>query len=116
MDLNDRNPALKIDFLWYPECPSHPQAREMLKDVLRELDVEAEITEHVVETQAEADALAFPGSPTIRIEGADIDSDGAGSRPALTCRTYRWKDGRFQPLPERSLLVSAFHKATEARV
>ena len=45
MDLNDRNPALKIDFLWYPECPSHPQAREMLKDVLRELDVEAEITE-----------------------------------------------------------------------
>ena len=116
MDFNDRKRALKIDFLWYPECPSHPQALEMLNDVLRELDVEAEINEQIVETQAEAEALAFPGSPTIRIEGADIDAEGAGSRPALTCRTYRWKDGRFQPLPERSLLVSAFQRATEVHV
>ncbi len=98
---------MRIDFLWYPECPSHPQARELLAGVLRELDLEAQIVERVVETRTEAEELAFPGSPTIRVDGRDIDPDGAGARPALTCRTYRWADGRFQPLPERSLLIDA---------
>ena len=98
---------MRIDFLWYPECPSHPEARELLAGVLRELDLEAQIVERVVETRSEAEELAFPGSPTIRIDGRDIDPDGARTRPALTCRTYRWSDGRLQPLPERSRLIDA---------
>ena len=98
---------MRIDFLWYPDCPSHREACELLAGVLRELDLEAEIVERVVETRAVAEELAFPGSPTIRVDGHDIDPDGARARPALTCRTYRWSDGRFQPLPERSLLIEA---------
>ncbi|MCY3800515.1 MAG: hypothetical protein OXG46_02950 [Chloroflexi bacterium] len=98
---------MRIDFLWYPDCPSHPEARELLAGVLRELDLEAEIVERVVESKAEAEELAFPGSPTIRVDGRDIDPEGARTRPALTCRTYQWSDGRFQPLPEKSLLIEA---------
>ena len=99
---------MHIDFLWYEDCPSHPQARAMLQAALDELGLEPTIAERQVRTEAEAHELAFPGSPTIRVDGQDIDLEGAAvARPALTCRTYRWRDGRFQPLPERVQLLAA---------
>ncbi len=104
---------VKIEFFWYEHCPSHTKARSLLNQVIDETGVHAEITETQVKTQEYAEALAFPGSPTIRINGADIDPTGATARPALTCRTYVWDDGRYQPLPEKSKLVSAILNAAD---
>jgi hypothetical protein len=79
---------VRIDFLFWRECPSHPEARELLSAVLEERGVDVEVVEREVLTQAEAEELAFPGSPTIRVDGRDVDPEGAGARPALTCRIY----------------------------
>ena len=98
---------MRIDFLFWRDCPSHPEARELLRDVLKERGVEAEIVEREVFTQDEAEELAFPGSPTIRIDGRDVDPAGAGSRPALTCRIYHLPDGRVSPVPSRAQLEEA---------
>jgi hypothetical protein len=98
---------VRIDFLFWRDCPSHPEARELLRDVLEERGVEAEIVEREVFTQDEAEELAFPGSPTIRIDGRDVDPAGAGSRPALTCRIYHLPDGRVSPVPSREQLEEA---------
>ena len=98
---------MRIDFLFWRDCPSHPEARELLRDVLKERGVEAEIVEREVFTQDEAEELAFPGSPTIRIDGRDVDPAGAGSRPALTCRIYHLPDGRVSPVPSREQLEEA---------
>jgi len=98
---------VRIDFLFWRDCPSHPEARELLRDVLKERGVEAEIVEREVFTQDEAEELAFPGSPTIRIDGRDVDPAGAGSRPALTCRIYHLPDGRVSPVPSREQLEEA---------
>lgn len=98
---------MRIDFLFWRDCPSHPEARELLRDVLEERGVEAEIVEREVFTQDEAEELAFPGSPTIRIDGRDVDPAGAGSRPALTCRIYHLPDGRVSPVPSREQLEEA---------
>ena len=95
---------MRIDFLFWRDCPSHPEARELLRDVLQERGVDAEIVEREVLTQDEAEELAFPGSPTIRVDGRDVDPAGAGSRPALTCRIYHLPDGRVSPLPSREQL------------
>jgi len=98
---------VRIDFLFWRDCPSHPEARELLRDVLEERGVEAEIVEREVFTQDEAEELAFPGSPTIRIDGRDVDPAGACSRPALTCRIYHLPDGRVSPVPSREQLEEA---------
>ncbi len=99
---------MHIDFLWYDGCPSRPQARAMLQAAIDELGLEPTIAERQVRTEAEARQYDFPGSPTIRVDEQDIDSEGAAAaRPALTCRTYRWRDGRLQPLPERDHLLAA---------
>ena len=53
---------MRIDFLFWRECPSHPEARALLREVLEERGVEAEVVEREVLTQDEAEELAFPGS------------------------------------------------------
>jgi hypothetical protein len=98
---------VRIDFLFWRECPSHPEARALLRQVIEERGVEAEVVEREVLTQDEAQELAFPGSPTIRVDGRDVDPDGAGARPSLTCRIYRLPDGRVSPVPSREQLEEA---------
>jgi hypothetical protein len=98
---------LTIDFLYWSGCPSHPEARELLRDVLASRGVEAEVVEREVLTEEEAQELAFPGSPTIRVDGRDVDPEGASARPALTCRIYHLSDGRVSPVPSREQLEEA---------
>jgi hypothetical protein len=96
-----------IEFLFWRGCPSHPEARELLDEVLAARGVEASVEEHEVTTQEEAERLRFPGSPTIRVDGRDVDPEGAGARPALTCRIYHRPDGRVSPVPTREQLEEA---------
>jgi hypothetical protein len=96
-----------IDFLFWAGCPSHPEARELLESVLAERGVDAEVVERELFTHEEADELSFPGSPTILVDGRDVDPLGAEARPALTCRVYRLPDGRPSPVPSRELLEEA---------
>jgi len=95
---------MEIEFLFWDGCPSHPEARDLLDEVLAERGVDVEVRVREVHTQAEAEELRFPGSPTIRVDGRDVDPDGADARPALTCRIYRLPDGRVSPVPSREQL------------
>ena len=95
---------MKIELLYWKGCPSYPEARELLADVLD--DSEA-FELHEVKTQEEAEALQFPGSPTIRVDGVDIDASAASSRPALACRIYHLPNGRVSPVPSREMVEAA---------
>ena len=57
-----------------------------------------------VETEGQAQALRFVGSPTILIDGEDIDPPPNDAFAALTCRVYHWEDGRFSPLPSPDMI------------
>ena len=98
---------MKIEFLFWRGCPSHPEARELLGEVLAGRGIDASVEEHEVTTQEEAERLRFPGSPTIRVDGRDVDPAGAAARPALTCRIYHLPDGRVSPVPTREQLEEA---------
>jgi len=93
--------------LFWEGCPSHPEALELLQDVLRERGIEEPIELREVFTLEDAVELEFPGSPTIRIDGRDVDPAGATDPPALTCRVYRLPDGRPSPVPSRQQLEEA---------
>ena len=97
----------RIEYLYIDDCPSHPEALELLRDVLAERGVDAQIEVREVHSDDEAVALDFPGSPTIRIDGHDVDPNGASTRPSLSCRIYRLADGRVAPLPTREQIETA---------
>jgi len=99
---------LKIEFLYWEDCPSHPQAWKLLQEVMGELGIEAPVEQIEVVTDDDAERLAFPGSPTIRVNGTDIDPAGASQMgTALTCRIYRLQDGRFSPVPSKEMIRQA---------
>jgi hypothetical protein len=98
---------MRIELLYWKGCPSYPEAKAMLEDVLSRRGIDTPIQMHEVRTDDEAQELGFPGSPTIRIDGRDVDPAGADSRPALNCRIYHLPDGRVSPVPTREQLEAA---------
>jgi hypothetical protein len=103
--------APKIELLWWDGCPSHPRARAELEAVLRELDLDPEsVVEREVRTDEDAVDEGFVGSPTIRVDGRDIQPP-AGEPAGLTCRVYRRRDGRISPTPDPQDIRDAVREA-----
>ncbi len=98
---------MKIELYYWEGCPSHPEALDTLREVLRERGIPDEVELREVHTWEEAEAVGFPGSPTIRIDGRDVDPAGAAAPPSLTCRIYYLPDGRVSPVPSREQLEEA---------
>jgi hypothetical protein len=63
-----------------------------------------------VKTPAEAELERFVGSPTIRVDGADVQPPG--EEPiGLTCRIYHRRDGRISPTPDPADVRDALRAA-----
>jgi len=98
----------KIEFLYWRDCPSYPAALTRLQEVMAEVGIRAPIEQIEVLTDEDAWLRDFPGSPTIRVNGRDVDPGGAGEvGSALACRVYRLEDGRFSPLPSKGMIRRA---------
>jgi hypothetical protein len=71
---------------------------------------ELQLTE--IDSEEAAARHGFPGSPTIRVDGRDVQPPGPDEPIGLTCRVYRWRDGRVSPLPERDDVRNALRGRT----
>jgi hypothetical protein len=79
--------------------------------VLAEEGVEAEVEMLEVETDEQAQAQRFPGSPTIRLDGVDALPPAGEPEPfSLTCRVYRLRDGRISATPDPEDLREAVRR------
>jgi len=95
--------ALYVELLYFDGCPNVEAARQAVQAVAGGIDVRLV----PVETPDDAERLRFLGSPTVRVDGRDIEP-GADERTdyALACRVYRTADGA-SGTPEMSWLRSA---------
>ena len=102
---------MKIEVLCVPDCPNYLPAVSMVKDVLREQGLSQEIDQIEVSSSGQAAALSFLGSPTIRVNGKDVEpSLQAHDSFGVSCRTY-FVDGRLQGLPRREWIRDAIVSA-----
>jgi len=99
---------MKIEVLHVPNCPNHVVALERLREILSTESFRKHVDEVLVSDVAMAHALKFPGSPTIRINGQDVEpqSEKAGAF-GMMCRLY--SDGSGAPSEKR--LRAAIEKA-----
>lgn len=97
---------MKIEVLYFPGCPHHQPTVERLRNVLASESVADEVREVPVTTEIEAQSLEFPGSPTVRINGEDIESDRTVTA-VFACRLYPNDAG----IPSEDLLRSAISRA-----
>src|SRR5215469_4204687 len=100
-----------IEVLYVPGCPNHQGAIANLRSALRFAVVDAPIQEIAVTDDAMARKLKFPGSPTIRIDGSDVESNHPESY-GLACRLYSNGTG----VPSLETLERALAQAKEVKV
>jgi hypothetical protein len=104
-----RRPSVQI--LFFEGCPNHQQASEVVEQVAHELGLQPEIALVEVTDVETAERLRFLGSPTIRVEGRDVEP-GADERDdfALSCRVYRSEHG-LSGQPDAQLIRDALTSA-----
>jgi hypothetical protein len=84
----------------------------MLREGMSEAGLDPRAVEvREIETEASAQHEGFVGSPTIRIDGADLQPPPESEPPGLTCRVYRRRDGGVSPLPDPADLREALAAA-----
>ena len=97
---------MRIELLYYPECPSHERVLELLRDALALEGIDAPIEVIRIDTQQQAEQYQFVGSPTIRIDGREVQPQ-PHLPYRLTCRAFQHEDGRLSPLPSLQTLRAA---------
>jgi hypothetical protein len=98
---------MRIELLYVRGCPHHDETLALVKRVVEEERIVAGIEEIEVADAAQAKALGFLGSPSVRIDGWDIEP-GARERGdfGLSCRVYANGAG-FSGIPPRELIRGA---------
>lgn len=108
--------TLNIQLLHTRDCHSYQKAMIELEGALEEagLPVRFEVT--LVNSRAAAEQYKFIGSPTIRINGVDIELEAAGVEKfgLGSCRPYFWKD-KFYDYPPKDMILSALKKHSVTR-
>lgn len=64
---------LDVQILYTEGCANTPQTIKRVRDVAREMGIPIDVRQIRVATQDQADKLSFLGSPTVQVNGLDID-------------------------------------------
>ena len=102
----------RVEILYFDGCPNHEPARALVEQVAAELGLQPEIELVEVADADTARQLRFLGSPSVRVDGRDIEP-GADERSdfVLSCRVYRSERGLVGQ-PEADWIRSALREAT----
>jgi hypothetical protein len=106
----------EVELLWFSNCANHAAARRMLEEVIAEVAPGTPIHDVDATDPVLAQRVRFPGSPTIRVDGRDVDpnyNDPGDYTPR--CRLYR-TDAGLRGLPERRWITDALQTAAGGRV
>ncbi len=102
---------MKVEILYFSGCPNHFLAVDRVREVLQLEGTPADMVEVEVKDAAAAQQVGFLGSPTIRIDGQDIEPGARAARAfGMMCRTY-FEGGRHAGVPPREWIRAAVREA-----
>lgn len=92
---------LSVELLYFEGCPHSEATRELVERVAAQGGVEVDLRLVEVTSREEAERLRFLGSPSVRVNGRDVEP-GAGDRDTFmfSCRVYRSDSGLRGTPPE----------------
>ena len=80
---------MRIQVFYFEDCPNYEPAVELIRRTADEIGVDADIELVSIDSTESADANRFLGSPTIQVEGIDIDPAARDRQDfGLSCRRY----------------------------
>jgi hypothetical protein len=100
-----------IEVLYVQDCPHYAATLALVERIQADLGIDAELRTSRIVDQGAAEQARFPGSPTVRVDGRDVEP---GSEPAteylVGCRLYRLEH-RFAGQPEERWIREALQWA-----
>ena len=97
----------KIGIFFIEGCPGVLPTAKHIKEVIAEESIDAEISLILIETPEDARQLHFTGSPTVRINGIDIETNIKDIKDyALRSRLYTI-DGKNSDYPSKDMIRAA---------
>lgn len=92
---------MRVELLYFEGCPSHAELLPRLRELLAAEGIEEEVELRRVETPEAAARERFLGSPTVRIDGEDIDPTAKDRCDyGMECRLYPTSGGFVRTPPE----------------
>ena len=80
---------MKVEVFYFEGCPNHKPAVERVRSVMKEQGIATKLAEVEVANAQAAKAVGFLGSPTIRVNGLDIDpASRSATEAGFACRCY----------------------------
>jgi len=102
---------MKIEILYFDGCPNHGPTMERVKEAVRQEGVTADIAEVNVGDDAAAQSVGFLGSPSVRIDGLDVEPSVRRSKDfGMMCRTYI-EEGKRVGLPPQELIRAGLRES-----
>ena len=107
---------MKIEILYFAGCPNHAAAVDRVREVLKMEDVSADLVETEVNDSESAAQAGFLGSPSIRVDGLDVEPAARDAHSfGMTCRTYI-NDGQRSGVPPHEWIRAALREAKGSRL
>jgi len=101
--------SLAVEFMFAPGCPCAQPALRLLRKVLAEEHCESPVIVRVIASEEEAMRRGVRGSPTILVDGVDIEGP-AFHMPSdrLACRRYE-PHGEYAGVPDAAVIRQALY-------
>ena len=93
-----KNELVKIDLLYFDGCPSYKTAWNDLLEVITEHGFNATVQPVQIDTLEKAEMLHFAGSPTVKVNGRDLED--YLRMGVMACRRYEENGGKGWPSKE----------------
>lgn len=80
---------ITLEIQYFKSCPHSAEFIENVKEAIRRSNPDKfEYREIIVDTNEKAGEIKFRGSPTLLINGIDLEDAEAPENPGLACRNY----------------------------
>ncbi len=102
---------MKVEVLYFDGCPNHEALLPHLRELLASTGVAADIELVAVEDPDAAERERFLGSPTVRVDGQDVEpgSDARGDF-GLKCRLFATPHG-LRGVPADEWVLAALQRS-----
>lgn len=101
----------KIQILYFPDCPIYKELEKLVKEIVQELELDADLELINIQTKEDAKKYHFTGSPGLLINGKDIDPLTQDAPVVLkSCKIYRTEEG-MKMMPTKKMIAEALSGA-----
>ncbi len=102
--------VVNIGVLFIEGCPGVSSITDSITDIIAEDAVDADVTLILIETPEDARRFHFTGSPTVRINGRDVDSNMKTIKDYGLRSRYYYVNGNKSDHPSKSMIREAIKK------